>query len=294
MKALRVVNNYLASATLTLAMLIIFIMVAALFLSAATRFITGTGFAWFIELPPVLVSWLVFPLLGPLLKKGQHIKVDFLTPVLSEKSKYILFLLVNLIAFITACVFLKAGIDATSMYYNLGQVMEIEINIPIWWMFLAFPVGFFIYRGLTLKTFYESMKESGITIGVVMVMIFTVLIASRFLIFEDIPGLAEDLIYSISDNPLIIFLMLNLVMLLIGMLMDDISGIILSASLLLPIATGAGMDPIHFAAVLGVNLGMGNITPPTAPLLYLGVQVTEVPVRKLIGPTLVFIVFFEI
>ena len=155
----------------------------------------------------------------------------------------------------------------------------------------AIPVGFFVYRGLTLKTFYESMKHSAITIGVVMVMIFTVLIASRFLIFEDIPSLAEDLIYSISDNPIMIFLMLNLVMLLIGMLMDDISGIILSASLLLPIAVGAGMDPIHFAAVLGVNLGMGNITPPTAPLLYLGSQVTGVPVRKLIWPTLIFIVF---
>ena len=159
MKALRVVNNYLASATLTLAMLIIFIMVAALFLSAATRFITGTGFAWFIELPPVLVSWLVFPLLGPLLKKGQHIKVDFLTPILSEKSKYILFLLVNLIAFITACVFLKAGIDATSMYYNLGQVMEIEINIPIWWMFLAFPVGFFILGLVAIELLIENIKE---------------------------------------------------------------------------------------------------------------------------------------
>ena len=157
MKALRVVNNYLAWATLTLAMLIIFIMVAALFLSAATRFITGTGFAWFIELPPVLVSWLVFPLLGPLLKKGQHIKVDFLTPILSEKSRYILFLLVNLIAFITACVFLKAGIDATSMYYNLGQVMEIEINIPIWWMFLAFPVGFFILALSSLELILENL-----------------------------------------------------------------------------------------------------------------------------------------
>ena len=49
-------------------------MVAALALSATTR-VTGTGFAWFIELPPVMVSWLVFPLLGPLL--AQHIKVDF-------------------------------------------------------------------------------------------------------------------------------------------------------------------------------------------------------------------------
>ena len=51
------------------------------------------------------------------------------------------------------------------------------------------------------------------------------------------------------------------------------------------------MDPIHFAAVLGVNLGMGNITPPTAPLLYLGAQVTDVPVRSLIVPTMVFILF---
>ena len=155
----------------------------------------------------------------------------------------------------------------------------------------AIPVGFFIYRGLTLQVFYETLRQSAITIGVVMVMIFTVLVASRFLIFEDIPGIAEDLIYSISENPIIVFLMINLVMLLIGMLMDDISGIILSASLLLPIAQGAGMDPIHFAAVLGVNLGMGNITPPTAPLLYLGAQVTEVPVRKLITPTLIFILF---
>lgn len=155
----------------------------------------------------------------------------------------------------------------------------------------AIPIGFFFYRGLTLGTFYESLKESAITIGVVMAMIFMVLIASRFLIFEDIPGMAEDLIYSISDNPIAILLMINLVMLLIGMLMDDISGIILSASLLLPIAQGVGVDPIHFAAIVGVNLGMGNITPPTAPLLYLGAQVTNVSVRELIGPTLTFIVF---
>ena len=90
MKALRAVNNYLASASLTLAMLIIFIMVAALFLSATTRFITGTGFAWFIELPPVLVSWLVFPMLGPLLKTGNHIEVDFVSTIISaRKIKYI-------------------------------------------------------------------------------------------------------------------------------------------------------------------------------------------------------------
>ena len=157
MKALRAINNLFASASMMLAMLIIFIMVAALFLSASTRFITGTGFAWFIELPPVLVSWLVFPLLGPLLKRGQHIKVDFLTPILSEKFKKILFLAVNLVAFISACVFFKAGLDATIMYYNLGQVMEIEISIPIWWMFLAFPVGFLILALTALELMFDNI-----------------------------------------------------------------------------------------------------------------------------------------
>ena len=157
MKALRAINNLFASASMMLAMSIIFIMVAALFLSATTRFITGTGFAWFIELPPVLVSWLVFPLLGPLLKKGQHIKVDFLTPILSKKFNIILFLLVNLVAFISACVFFKAGLDATIMYYNLGQVMEIEISIPLWWMFLAFPVGFLMLALTSLELLFDNI-----------------------------------------------------------------------------------------------------------------------------------------
>ena len=109
--------------------------------------------------PPVLVSWLVFPLLGPLLKKGQHIKVDFLTPLVSEKVKKILFLIVNLIAFISACVFFKAGLDATIMYYNLGQVMEIEISIPIWWMFLAFPVGFLILALTSLELIFDNIRN---------------------------------------------------------------------------------------------------------------------------------------
>lgn len=155
----------------------------------------------------------------------------------------------------------------------------------------AIPIGFFVYKGLTWKIFMETLKESSVTIGVVMVMIFMVLIVSRFLIFEDIPGLAEDLIFSISENPIVVLLMINLTMILIGMIMDDFSGLILSATLLLPIAKSVGVDPIHFAAILGVNLGMGNITPPTAPLLFLGARVTGAPVQRMLGPTMIFIIF---
>ena len=159
MNTLRVVNNFLTSIAMTLAMCIIFIMVAALTLSASTRFITGSGLAWFIELPPVLVSWLVFPLLGPLLKKGQHIQVDFLTPLLSVKSKKILNLSVNLIALISAGIFFKAGMDATQLYYNLGQMLDIEISVPIWWMFLAFPVGFFILGLIALELLIDNFLD---------------------------------------------------------------------------------------------------------------------------------------
>ena len=155
----------------------------------------------------------------------------------------------------------------------------------------AIPVGFFVYKGLNKTNFWAAIKEAGVTIGVVMVMVFMVLIVSRFLIFEDIPGLAKTLVFSISDNPIVILLMVNLVMILIGMLMDDISGLLLSAPLLLPIVPSVGMDPIHFAAVLGVNLGMANITPPTAPLLYLGSRVTGVSVNEMMKPTLIMIFF---
>ena len=54
------------------------------------------------------------------------------------------------------CIF-KAGLDATIMYYNLGQVMEIEISIPIWWMFLAFPVGFLILALSSLELIFENL-----------------------------------------------------------------------------------------------------------------------------------------
>lgn len=153
----------------------------------------------------------------------------------------------------------------------------------------SIPIAIYVYRGLTWRSLLQTLTGAGITIGVVMTMIFLVLIVSRFLIFEDIPNIARDLVFSVSDNPIVILLMVNLVMILIGMLMDDISGLLLATPLLLPIVRDAGVDPIHFAAILGVNLGMANVTPPTAPLLYLGAQVTGTPVSRMLGPTLLFI-----
>ena len=151
------INNILNRVILWLATVIIALMVLALSLSALTRYVSGIGYDWFIELPPVLTSWLVFPLLGPLLIKGKHIKVDFLTSIISDKSKIFLRMFVAFIAFMAGVIFCKAGIDATVLYYNLGQKMELEIDVPIWWMYLAFPTGFLILILFSMQMFFEEI-----------------------------------------------------------------------------------------------------------------------------------------
>ena len=151
------INNILNRVILWLATIIVALMVLALSLSALTRYVSGIGYDWFIELPPVLTSWLVFPLLGPLLVQGKHIKVDFLTSILSDKSKIILRMFVALIALMAGLIFCKAGIDATVLYYNLGQKMELEIDVPIWWMYLAFPTGFLILILFSTQMFLEEI-----------------------------------------------------------------------------------------------------------------------------------------
>ena len=65
--------------------------------------------------------------------------------------------MVNIIALLSACVCFKAGLDATMMYFKLGQVMEIEISSPIWWMFLAFPVGFLILVLTSLELIFDNI-----------------------------------------------------------------------------------------------------------------------------------------
>ena len=151
------INNILNRLILWLATIIVALMVLALSLSALTRYVSGIGYDWFIELPPVLTSWLVFPLLGPLLVQGKHIKVDFLTSILSDKRKIILRMFVAIIALMAGLIFCKAGIDATVLYYNLGQKMELEIDIPIWWMYLAFPTGFLILILFSTQMFLEEI-----------------------------------------------------------------------------------------------------------------------------------------
>jgi|GEM_PF-221313 C4-dicarboxylate transporter DctQ subunit len=154
-------NEWLEKAIYLLAIFIVANMVLALFLSALIRYASGTGYDWFIELPPILTSWLVFPLLGPLLKSGAHIKVDILNNLLTPRQLSVLRLIIAVIALLSSIVFLVAGVEATSLYFMLGQVMELEIEIPVWWVYLAFPCGFGIMILFALELILAELVALG-------------------------------------------------------------------------------------------------------------------------------------
>ncbi|SKA83182.1 TRAP transporter large permease [Desulfobaculum bizertense] len=155
----------------------------------------------------------------------------------------------------------------------------------------AIPVAMFFYKGLKFRNLGATLIESATTTGVIMAMTFAVMILSRLYIMENLPEQIMGFLTTISDNKMVILLMINVVLLGMGMLMDDVSGFLLGTPILLPLVQQIGVDPLHFAAIMGVNLGMGNVTPPTAPLLYLSGRISGASVTSMLKPTMYLILF---
>ncbi|WP_236617070.1 TRAP transporter large permease [Synergistes jonesii] len=155
----------------------------------------------------------------------------------------------------------------------------------------ALPVGMYIYKGLTVRGLYNTMIEAVTATGAIMIMLFACSVLSRIYIMEDVPQLLLKILYSISTNKYVILFMLNIFMIVLGMLMDDCSACVLATPILIPIIQEIGVNPVHFAAIVAVNLGLGNITPPCAPLLYLSSSISKAPINEMLRPTLCFIVF---
>ena len=149
----------------------------------------------------------------------------------------------------------------------------------------AAPVGIFIYRGLNGKTLKESLVYSGTTAGVIMIMLFSVMMLSRLYVMENVPQMILQAMTSVTDNPVILVMFINLFLIIIGMIMDDTSAILLTTPIILPVAIALGLDPVHYAAIMGVNLGLGCVTPPCAPFLYLGSRVGQAPIGEMLKPT---------
>ncbi|MBA7538929.1 C4-dicarboxylate TRAP transporter large permease protein DctM [subsurface metagenome] len=131
-------------------------------------------------------------------------------------------------------------------------------------------IGFFVYKDLTFKILWDSITKAGMLTGSIVIVFFFFFVLSRVLVLEHAPDLMLNFLFKISNNHYALLFLLNIILLITGMLMDDCSALILAAIIYLPAAKALGIDPIQFGAICGVNLGMGLITPPVAPLLYMG------------------------
>jgi len=153
----------------------------------------------------------------------------------------------------------------------------------------AIPVSMFIYRKLNVRELGKTFVETACTTGVIMVMIGLVMMLGRVLMMENVPTQIMSGLLRISDNPAVILVLINIFMVIIGMLMDDCSATLLCAPILMPLILKMGMSPYQFAAIMGVNIGMGNITPPSAPFLYLAARIFKVNASDIIKPTVFLI-----
>jgi C4-dicarboxylate transporter DctM subunit len=147
-------------------------------------------------------------------------------------------------------------------------------------------VGLFIYRTLSLRVLGRSFIESGAVTASIMAILFFLLMFGQLLSMEAIPRKIATFMTSLTDNYFALLLLINLTLLVLGMLIDDISGSILAAVILMPVAKHIGVDPIHFAAIVGTNLGLGNVTPPCAPLLFVASSIGDIELRHFIRPAL--------
>ena len=153
----------------------------------------------------------------------------------------------------------------------------------------SIPIGFLVYRGLTGKSFWSVSQSSGISTGSIMIMIMCSMMLSQTYVVLQIPQLIVKAVFSLTTNRVMILILINLLLLFVGMIVNDVTGIILVAPLLMPLAQAIGLHPIQYAAIFCVNLAIGSLTPPYASLLYLGMRIGKVEFMDMLPPTLLFL-----
>ncbi len=144
----------------------------------------------------------------------------------------------------------------------------------------AFVVTLLVYRSITWTSFKAAVVSSVRTTSMVMILIGCAAAFAYMLTFYRVPSKTVDLLTGITDNPILILLMINVVLLLLGMIMDMAALLLICTPIFLPVATALGMDPLQFGIMMLVNLGLGLCTPPVGTCLFVGCAVGKLPIEK--------------
>ncbi len=149
-------------------------------------------------------------------------------------------------------------------------------------------VSVFIYKGLDWKGVWRVLGDCVDTLSIVMILIATSSIFGFCLTRLHVPDMAANAIVGLTDNPILIALLLNAILLVLGCIMDMSPIILIATPILLPIAKSIGIDPVQFGIIVILNCGIGLLTPPVGSVLFIGSAVAKIPMEKVVKATLPF------
>jgi tripartite ATP-independent transporter DctM subunit len=144
----------------------------------------------------------------------------------------------------------------------------------------------YIYREISLKELPALFLRAAATTAIVMLLVGTSMSMSWMMAYENIPQSITEAMLSISDNKIIILLIINLLLLFVGMFMDMTPAVLIFTPIFLPVINKLGMDPIHFGVMMVMNLCIGLCTPPVGSVLFVGVGIAGTTIQEVIRPLL--------
>ena len=141
-----------------------------------------------------------------------------------------------------------------------------------------------IYRQVKVEDLPTIILDTVKTTSIVMLLIGTSMGMSWVMSFENIPQDVSAALLGISDNKIVILLIINLILLFVGVFMDMTPAVLIFTPIFLPIVTKMGMDPVHFGVVMVLNLCIGLCTPPVGSVLFVGCGIAKTSIEKVIKP----------
>ncbi len=154
----------------------------------------------------------------------------------------------------------------------------------------ALVLGLFIYRELPVRELPKIFAESAFTASIVMIIVGFAFIFAYALALMQAPQQIAGAIRGISENPVVLLLLVNAFLFVVGMFMETFAAIIILAPVLAPVAQALGIDPVHFGLIMIVNLAIGMVTPPVGVNLFVACGIARISMEELMRPLLVFLV----
>lgn len=144
----------------------------------------------------------------------------------------------------------------------------------------------FWYKEISLKDLPQISLEACVTTAIVMLLIGASMSMSWVMSYENIPQNISSFLLGISDNPIVVLLIINIILLFVGVFMDMTPAVLIFTPIFLPIITKLGMDPVQFGIIMVLNLCIGLCTPPVGSVLFVGVGIANTSIEKVVKPLL--------